>query len=275
MFDDSWSMTECGTADDSTFVGGDPRCMTGPSRWTLVSQALIAFVQDPGTAGLGVALRFFPSDKPAQGCDGYPTPSIGFGFGGMAGASSGVAGASGGTAGASSGGNAGTSAVSNCDVDACAVPLVDLARLTAEPAPADTQEATLVAAIQASGPPDVASLNPDPQTPMSAALGGAAKWARAYQGSHPDETTAVVLVTDGEPAGCDTSPTNIASIASDLYTTNAVRTFVIGLSGSNQTILDQIASAGGTKRAVLVADGTNVTPDFLAQLNAIRQGAMP
>ena len=142
-------------------------------------------------------------------------------------------------------------------------------------APEDTQEQALVSAIQASGPPDVATLSPNPQTPTSAALGGAAKWARAYQLAHVDEATAIVLVTDGEPEGCDTNIGNIAAIAADAYATNGVRTFVIGLSGSNETALNQLAAAGATKQAVFVADGATVTQDLLASLNAIRHGAMP
>jgi hypothetical protein len=289
MFDDSWSMVQCGDSNgvDDQFSGGDPRCTTGPSRWALVSQALIAFVQDPGTAGVGVALRFFPSDSPAAGCDGYPstsTPGFGgsgaFGFGGTTtSGASGTAGTSSaaGTSngGISNGGTTGALPASNCDADACAVPLVALGRLTAAAAPEDAQEAALVAAIQASGPPDVAELNPNPQTPTSAALTGATKWASAYQADHPTESTAIVLVTDGEPAGCDTNLTDIARIASDAYSASSVRTFVIGLSGANETSLNQIAVAGGTDAAVFVSDGATVTQDLLARLNAIRQSAMP
>jgi hypothetical protein len=284
MFDDSWSMTECGDGSQG-FIGGDPRCMTGPSRWALVSEALIEFVRDPGAAGLGVALRFFPSDQPAAGCDGWPTTSSGtfgglggssgnFGAGGAAGTSS-MAGTSGAGAAGVSAGAAGASAMANCLASACAVPLVDLGRLTADPAPSDAQEAALVAAIQASGPPDVAALNPDPQTPTSAALQGASQWATAHQAAHPEEITAIVLVTDGEPAGCDTNANDIAAIANDAYTRSAVRTFVIGLSGANETFLNQVATAGGTKQAFLVSDGTTVTSDLLTALDTIRDGAMP
>lgn len=42
--------------------------MNQNNKWPQASSALIAFFQDPGTAGLRIALRFFPHDQPAAGC---------------------------------------------------------------------------------------------------------------------------------------------------------------------------------------------------------------
>ena len=42
--------------------------MNQSGKWTAASGALVAFFKDPGTAGLRVALRFFPHDQPASGC---------------------------------------------------------------------------------------------------------------------------------------------------------------------------------------------------------------
>ncbi len=42
--------------------------MNNNNKWGQASGALVAFFQDPGTAGLRVALRFFPHDQPAAGC---------------------------------------------------------------------------------------------------------------------------------------------------------------------------------------------------------------
>jgi hypothetical protein len=289
MFDRSWSMTECGTGSSGMmFAGGDPRCMTGPSRWALTSAALTQFVQSPDAAGLAVALRFFPDDNPAPGCDGYPAGNTmfggnpgGMGFGGQPGAMfGGTAGRTGGTAGRTGGGVAGSPATgaagagANCDANACSQPLVDLAPLTADPAPTDVQEQKLVTAIMNSAPPDVATLNPNPQTPTSAALQGAANWAVAYETAHPDERTVIILITDGEPAGCDTSAANISAIASKAYMSNMVSTYVIGLGGLNSTILNQIAQAGGTQMAYTVSDTANATTDLLAQLVAIKGQAL-
>lgn len=253
MIDASWSMNQCA---DSSVTTGDV-CMTGPTRWSVMSQALIAFVQDPEAAGLGVTLRFFPSDRPVAGCDGYQVQAFG-------GAGTGFD--------LGAGGAAGTTA--NCDATACAAPLVELGRLTSAAAPADTQEASLVSALQASTPP-AALPNPNPATPTSAALAGAAMWAKHYQIDHPTESTSIVLVTDGEPQGCDTNANHIAEIAQDAYLTSAVRTFVLGFGGVDQIVLDAFAAGGGTHQAFSLGDGTDVTTKLLAALKAIRLGTTP
>jgi hypothetical protein len=43
--------------------------MNDNNKWNDASAALVAFFQDPGTAGLRVALRFFPHDEPQAGCN--------------------------------------------------------------------------------------------------------------------------------------------------------------------------------------------------------------
>jgi Mg-chelatase subunit ChlD len=42
--------------------------MQDDNKWNDASAALTAFFQDPGVAGMRVALRFFPHDSPAAGC---------------------------------------------------------------------------------------------------------------------------------------------------------------------------------------------------------------
>lgn len=295
MYDRSWSMTECGNTSDSGFTGGDPRCPDPTmSRWALTSAALIGFVQDPMSAGLRVALRFFPDDHPATGCDGYPDSTMGNTFGGtmfggntFGGAGRGnTFGAGGATGGAGRGntgfggatGTAGSPAGTagagpNCDADACSQPLVDIGPLTADPAPTDTQEQKLVDAINNSAPPDVASLNPNPQTPTSAALQGAVNWATTYETAHSDEKTVIVLITDGEPEGCDTNAADIANIAA-MANTAGIQTYVIGLGGLNSTALNQIAAAGGTMTAFTVSATMNSTTELRDELIAIQGQAL-
>jgi hypothetical protein len=292
MFDRSWSMTECGDSMDSMFAGGDPRCMTGPSRWALTSAALIQFIQDPAAAGLRMALRFFPDDHPVAGCDGYPTTTVGgfmmggtmggtMGFGGAgrgnttfgAGGATGAAGRTGvGTAGSPAATGTG-GATDNCDANACAQPLVDIGALTADPAPTDIQEQKLVDAINMSAPPDVATLPNNPQTPTSAALQGAVNWATTYEAAHMDQNTVIILITDGEPQGCDTNATNIANIAAMAYQ-NGIPTYVIGLGGLNSMPLNQIAAAGGTKTAFTVSASMSSTTELLNDLVAIQGQAL-
>jgi hypothetical protein len=257
MFDRSWSMNECGDGTETPVINNSLECQTAPSRWSLASSALTQFVEDPAAAGLSVALRFFPDDRPAVGCDGY-YPGFPDADGGFPAFDAGSP----------------TPPSANCDIDACSKPLVDAAPLSAASAPSDAQEATLVAAIQASPPPGPEMPNPNPATPTSAALAGAEQWAVAYRQAHPDEPTAVVLITDGEPQGCDTNTENIAKLASDAKATAGVLTYVIGLAASTQvtTSANQIAAAGGTKTAFLISDGSTAVHDLFAALSAIREG---
>lgn len=243
MFDRSWSMTQCANPDATPPMGQqDSLACTdgGPSRWDLTSQALTLFFQDATAADLNVGLRFFPDD--IAGCTGFPT--------------------------------APGSTEPNCDVNVCAVPLVDLGVLSADAAPVDAHEAALVAAVAASVPPGPAIPNPNPATPTSAALGGAALWATQYAAAHPEEQTVVVLVTDGEPFGCDTNADNIAAIAADVNMTSGVLTYAVGLTGASEMQLDQIATAGGTDQAFFVSDGGTATQELLAALLAIKGMAL-
>jgi hypothetical protein len=212
-------------------------CETGPSRWDVAAAGLTAFVRDPKAAELGVALRFFPHDVPAQGCTG--------------------------------------GALGMCDVPACALPLVDLGRLTADPDPTDAQEETLAAAIAASGPGPATDTAGG--TPTYPALAGALDWSVVYRAQHPDETNVVVFVTDGEPNGCAETWADIQQLAADALAAANVRTFAVGLTDMNGTGVSQddmngLAVAGGTERAYFVSDGSTATADLLATLNAIRSG---
>ena len=253
MFDRSGSMNEC--ADGTDNVAGHT-CMTGDTRWQVTSEALREFFQDPTAADLRVALRFFPDDHPAVGCDGYPDTGGGRmgGIGGMTG-TAGTMGAAGGL---------------NCDTNACSQPLVDIGPLTADAAPTDVQEQKLVDAIAASAPPDASTLTVNPATPTSAALSGSVLWATTYQAAHPDEATVIILITDGEPQGCDTNAQNIARIAGDAFTNSNIQTYVIGLGGLNSATLNGIAAAGGTMTAHTVMSGASSTADLLATLNSIK-----
>ncbi len=239
MFDRSWSMTQCSDPTQMPPLGMQDSlaCTDGvtPSRWELTSQALTLFFQDPAAADLHVALRFFPDD--VAGCTGFDNNAM---------------------------------MTPNCDATICAQPQVDLGVLTADAAPTDAQEAALVAAVAGATPPGPAIPNPNPATPTSAALGGAEQWAIAHQMASPNEQTVVVLVTDGEPYGCDTSTNNIATLARDAYMNAGVLTYVIGLTGSSEQQLNQLAAAGGTDQAYFVADGSTATQDLLNALLAIR-----
>lgn len=122
-----------------------------------------------------------------------------------------------------------------------------------------------------------------PDTPIYPALGGALLGAIAEAQARPGESAAVLLVTDGEPAGpaprCGgVNPEDAAEIAklaeSGARFSPAVRTFVIGLPGVPPAIANQIAAAGGTQRAYIVAS-TSVQAEFQKALSAVRGQALP
>jgi hypothetical protein len=218
MFDRSSSMNE--------EVGGGPE-----TRWSLTSAALTEFFKSPDAAGLSLALRFFPHDKPATGCRNADRMNN----------------------------------VMGCDATACSMPLVGLGSLTAEAAPTDAQEAALVQATTDSAPGMAGQ-----GTPIYAALDGALRWAAAQHKTTPDQNSVVVLVTDGQANGCEEDIGLISKLASDALAADGTRTYAIGLTGSQEADMDQIAMAGGTTKGIFVADGANTKQDLLDALGAIR-----
>lgn len=192
--------------------------MLDNQKWAGAKAALIAFFQDDDSAGLNIALRFFPDDDPVAGCN-----------------------------------------EETCDVTACATPLVDAGVLNELPAHSDPQQKLLVEAVDGK--------EPNGQTPMFAALAGAEQWALDHLTE--DERTVVVLVTDGEPNGCNQDIDDIASLASGPFDDSGVLTYAIGIVGANQSQLDQIAAAGGSEQALMVGEGS-VHKDLSAALEKIR-----
>lgn len=54
-----------------------------------------------------------------------------------------------------------------------------------------------------------------------------------------------VLITDGDPNGCDSNLNNLAAILSGHLAANKIRTFVIGMTGASASSLEVIAQGGG------------------------------
>jgi von Willebrand factor type A domain len=213
MFDRSSSMSE--------------RANQNGTRWEVTSTALKGFFASTEASGLQLALRFFPHDLPAPGCNNDEN--------------------------------------TGCDQAACGTPLVGLGALTAAAAPADAQEKALIDATNASSPGMAGQ-----GTPIFAALGGALQWAAAQRAKTPDENSVVVLVTDGEANGCNNDVGDIAQLAADALAATGVRTYAIGLTGSQQRDINQIARAGGTEQGIFVSDGANTEQELLAALGDIR-----
>jgi Mg-chelatase subunit ChlD len=212
----------------------DSGSMGDNNKWNQVAAAMKAFFADPAAAGLRVGLRLFPSNTPTAGC--WDTVC---------------------------------NMDQNAAIQACSTALVDIGQLTAAAAPADTQEAALLAAIPAN--PQSKQKNSG-GTPTYAALQGAENIAIAYAAAHPTEKTVVVFVTDGEPNGCDEKIPDIAKIASDTLAANKIETYAIGVLGSNQNTMNELAKAGGTGQGIMIGgnNGATTEADLLTAFGNIK-----
>ncbi|MET0591254.1 MAG: vWA domain-containing protein [Polyangiaceae bacterium] len=107
-------------------------------------------------------------------------------------------------------------------------------------------------------------------TPTRPALQGAHVYARSQaQAGH---MAAVVLVTDGQPRGCDSLIESTAIVATTAAGGNpSIRTYVLGV-GPSLGALHAIAEAGGTGRAYLVESGGEA--ELTLALDAIRTSAL-
>jgi hypothetical protein len=126
---------------------------------------------------------------------------------------------------------------------------------------------------------------PSGGTPTLPALEGAIAYAKQVAADRPGDKTAVVLVSDGEPGfwdagqnafvpGCQNNDVAHASAAAKaaFEGSPSVATYVIGV-GPKLEALNAIASAGGTKSAVIVdtAVPTKTKSDIVGALAEIRR----
>jgi hypothetical protein len=134
--------------------------------------------------------------------------------------------------------------------------------------------AAIEAAINAAAPDGLS-------TPTYPALGGAILKGIEIGKNNPGHTAAVLLVTDGAPAGpaplCQgVDPTSTAEIAKLAASglSFSVLTFVIGLPGVDQAFANAVAKAGGSNSAILVSN-TNVQKEFEDAMGKVRGEALP
>ena len=114
-------------------------------------------------------------------------------------------------------------------------------------------------------------------TPTLAAFNGTVASLRAATHTSSNATSALVMVTDGVPAGCD--GVDDIQLVVDAVRNSGVKTFVVGVNnppgdnaGDNLANLNVIAEAGGTGQAFIVATGdpTQTEADFKAVIDEIR-----
>jgi len=216
------------------------------TRWGLTTSALKSFVRDPGSAGMRVALRFFPGyDATLDTTCGGHCYTMG-----------------------------GQDCYTACDTGGCVIPQVDLGPLlgtqVADPPPSDcagsgdAQECALLKVINAN--------YPNGGTPISEALDGATTRMGNYLADHPFERGVVVLFTDGEAGWCNTDPDDIAAIADAAYKNWGVVTYAVGLAEANSTLLTNIAEKGRGQAFFLSTNNTSA--DLVGALNAIRANSV-
>jgi hypothetical protein len=219
--------------DDSGSMNDKPVPPQTMTKWAQASAAMRTFFASPSTAGMQVWLRLFPKGNCSKSsCDGEQSPYPN-------------------------------------TVAACSQPGVPLGALTAAAAPADAQEQALVAAL----PANATLGGTNGGTPMSAALQGVENAAATYAQANPAQAphTVVVLVTDGTPNGCaaNVNP-DVANIAAAALSANGIKTYAIGLLGSNQADMDAIAMSGGTSMGVFLGNGGNTQQQLLDAFGAIQ-----
>jgi hypothetical protein len=237
---DMWIML-----DQSSSMGDS---VTGGTKWSDVTGALTAFVNQPGLTGVSVGIQYF----------GLP--------------------AGGGTCSVLSctvDTDCGATACGPCTFGVC---LGDIAQsgdscTAADYAGADVEIQPLPA-VASQIITSMGHHSPTTSTPTSAALQGAINHATTWAQSHASDAVIVVFATDGDPSECDTTLADIDAIAAaGLAGTPKIQTFVIGV-GPSVTSLNGIAAAGGTGSALIVDTAGNVNQQFLDAMNAIRHSAL-
>lgn len=80
-------------------------------------------------------------------------------------------------------------------------------------------------------------------TPLEAALRGLISYTTSNKSA--TRSMVAILVTDGDPNGCELNPLTLAKLIADHQTKTGIKTFIIGTDGANFQTLEQLAVAGG------------------------------
>ncbi len=190
------------------------------SRWAKTKKAFNAFFADKKSAGLNVALEFWPHSS------------------------------------------CGLQSSWCSKVDYCAQPYIPFGKLLPAGAPTDKQEQKLINAFN--------STNPGGMTPAYVALQGATKWGTSYSKTHKNEQQVVVFVTDGYPNWCGSNHAAFAKVAGDAYKSFGVKTYAVGIVGASTSLLNKIASAGGTSSGIFIDNNNQIEQKLIAAMNKIK-----
>lgn len=116
----------------------------------------------------------------------------------------------------------------------------------------------------------IEAIVPKGETPTLPAIIGVIDYAVDQMPSSPSDRSAIVLVTDGEPAGCESSVKNVSTECGKAFLMKGIPTYVIGM--DNLPGLDEIAMECGTDHAVAitVGDPAQTNTAFLEALESVR-----
>jgi hypothetical protein len=291
--------------------------MTGNStRYGQVREALEQFVAAPASAGLGLGLSFFPQPGTLSACEsdadcGYhdlaPTPppcQITYACTSTVTPTGSARLCGGGRNGTCPGGD------TCAPLGRCAVTFDDCLNI-GQPCPGgvpgDTctalgktceftdessctpaaYETPAVPVVQLPNPGQrlvaraFARRGPSGSTPMHPAVQGALTSLRKYLAAHPGQKGALVLATDGGPAGCVPQNTiaNVATLLRDAQMdATSISTYVVGVATDDameRKALADLATAGGTGMPFIISATEILSQRFLETLNQIRGQALP
>ncbi len=248
---DNWTLYNAGACGPPACVGVTSRgnlrplnmivvmdrsgSMASGNRWSGASTAMAAFFEDSASAGIDVALEFFPLAVTGSTGDGCAPSST------------------------------------TCGAAACSNPMVPLGTLQSASAPTDAHEAALVAALSdpAVDPPNGGT----PSYPAADGALQWAKTQQVAEPDEAYAFVFVTDGDPTECLQTSTPNTNneIRILAEDAFDDNGIRTYTIGMTGANIPALDDIAASGGTSSAFVIGNGTatQIASDLLAALQAI------
>jgi hypothetical protein len=284
----------------------------GKSKWELAQEALITFIKDPKSAGLGVGLQYFPlvpSCMTDMDC-GFPA---GLGVPACI-EQKACVGPSGtlvgtpipcaarpslcptGTTCAPIGYCSETGAVCTNPGAACAGGLSSNRCTTSPKTCRDTINSMCKAidyeklAVPIGDLPvaaqslsvSLAATSPGGGTPTDPAVEAALTQLRMRATANPGRHEVLVLVTDGQPNSCNANPIpyitgliDAAQKATPSISTYAIGVFGVGEFGGGQATLQAWATAGGTGMPFVLTAGDDLNQKLLDALNQIRGSALP
>jgi hypothetical protein len=117
---------------------------------------------------------------------------------------------------------------------------------------------------------------PAGETPTLPALQGAIAYAKTVKASlaNPKQKVAIVLVTDGDPSSCGSTPENVAAEAAQAAKSD-IKTYVVGV-GSLANNLDIIAKGGGTWPHIQIdaSSAAKTSSELRAAISKIKASAL-